>query len=89
MLLSIETRAKLHRANEEMARECFRRPVTLDGLVPTADRNDFCHFTMTGGVKTDARDVGTFTFTLLTSVRLVLELLAIRQVEHIGKNWGT
>ena len=25
-------------------------PVTLDGLVPTADHNDSCHFTMTGGV---------------------------------------
>ena len=37
-------------ANEEMARECAQRPVTLDGLVPTADHNDSCHFTMTGGV---------------------------------------
>ena len=57
-------------ATEEMARECFRRPVTLDGLVPTADHNDSCHFTihacMTAGVWTDAGDVGTFTVLYFT-----------------------
>lgn len=52
-------------ANKEMSPWCYSRPVTLDGLVPTAKHNDACRLgqltiTMTSEMKTDTRDTGTF-----------------------------
>lgn len=51
------------RANEVMALKCFLRPVTLNGLVPTARNNDTSHLghptvpLMTGGAQMDAFEV--------------------------------
>ena len=57
-----------------MARECFRSPVILDGLVPAADHNDTCHFTMAGRRSVHGcSGCGNFYFLLYIQTSLFLE----------------